>query len=137
MRNDKCYTELRRLLTFEERFEYLRIGGVVGRETFGFERYINQNFYTSQEWKLTRRDIIIRDNGCDLGIKSMEIFGRIIVHHINPITVDDIELARSCIFDPDNLICTSHATSNAIHYGDKTLLAALPRERRKGDTRLW
>lgn len=137
IRNEKSYRELRRLQTFEERFEYLRIGGVVGRETFGFERYINQNFYTSQEWKLTRRDIIIRDNGCDLGMKGMEIYGRIIVHHINPITVEDIELARDCIFNPDNLICTSHTTSNAIHYGDKTLLARLPRERRKGDTRLW
>lgn len=137
MRNDKSYRELRRLQTFEERFEYLRIGGVVGRETFGFERYINQNFYTSQEWKLTRRDIIIRDNGCDLGVKGMEIFGRIIVHHINPITVEDIELARDCIFDPNNLICTSHATSNAIHYGDKSLLARLPLDRRKGDTQLW
>lgn len=137
MRNNKCYEELIRLRTFEERFEYLRIGGTVGRETFGFERYLNQNFYRSQEWKFTRRDIIIRDNGCDLGIKDREIFGRIIVHHINPITVDDIEFGRPCIFDPNNLICTSHNTSNAIHYGDKSLLSRLPRERQKGDTRLW
>jgi hypothetical protein len=133
----KTYRELRRLRTFEERFDYLRIGGVVGRETFGFARYLNQTFYLSSEWKHTRRDIIVRDNGCDLGIHDREIFDRIIVHHMNSITIEDIEQSRDCIFDPDNLICTSHSTSNAIHYGDKSLLTNLPQERQKGDTRLW
>ena len=133
----KTYRDLRCLRTFEERFDYLRIGGVVGRETFGVERYLNQIFYNSGEWKLCRRDIIVRDNGCDLAIPDREIIGRIMVHHINPITIDDIELGRDCIFDPDNLISTSHNTSNAIHYGDASLLIKLPQTRRKGDTRLW
>lgn len=133
----KSYIVLRRFKTFDERFDYLKIGGTAGRATFGFERYLNQNFYRSSEWKHTRRGIIIRDNGCDLGICDREIFGRIIVHHINPISIEDIELGRDCIFDPNNLICTSHNTSNAIHYGDASLLSNLPKERRKGDTRLW
>ena len=133
----KSYKELCRLKSFKERFEYLKIGGSVGRETFGFERYINQSFYRSSEWKKIRRDIIIRDNSCDLGIPDREIFGRIIVHHINPITVLDIENGNGCIFDYNNLICTSHNTSNAIHYGDASLLIELPQERRKGDTKLW
>lgn len=133
----KSYRELRRLKTFEERFNYLKIGGVVGKQTFGFERYLNQNFYRSTEWRQTRRDVIVRDNGCDLGISDREIFGRVIIHHINPITIEDIELGRDCIFDHDNLICTSHDTSNAIHYGNAALLPTLPQERRKGDTLLW
>lgn len=133
----KSYRELRRLRTFEERYEYLKLGGVVGRETFGFERYLHQKFCRSTEWKHARRDIILRDNGCDLGIPDREIFGRIIIHHINPLTIDDIELGRDCLLDPDNLISCSHNTSNAIHYGDASLLAILPQERRKGDTRLW
>lgn len=134
---DRSYRELRRLRTFEERFEYLKISGVVGRETFGFQRYLNQKFYHSTEWKHARRDIIVRDNGCDLGVKDREIFGRIIVHHINPITIEDIEFGRDIIFDPNNLICCSHNTSNAIHYGDTSLLIKLPQQRRKGDTKLW
>jgi hypothetical protein len=133
----RSYRDLRRLQTFDERFEYLKLGGVVGRETFGFERYLNQMFYRSPEWKRTRQGIIIRDNGCDLGIPGREIFDRVIIHHMNPITIEDIELSRDCIFDPDNLICTSHDTSNAIHYGDRSLLMKLPQERRKGDTQLW
>ena len=133
----KSYRELHSLRTFEERFDYLKIGGVVGRETFGFERYLNQNFYRSREWKHTRRDIIVRDNGCDLGSPDREIFGRIIVHHINPITIEDIEHGRDCVFDSNNLICTSQNTSNAIHYGDASLLIKFPQERRKGDTQLW
>ena len=133
----KSYRELIRLRTFEERFEYLKLGGAVGRETFGFERYLNQTFYNSKEWKPCRRDIIVRDNGCDLAIPDREIFGRIIVHHINPITIDDIEFGRDCVLDPDNLVCTSHNTSNAIHYGDASLLAKIPQDRRKGDTYLW
>ncbi len=133
----KSYQELCGLLTFEERFEYLKIGGLVGEATFGYERYLNQSFYRSREWKQTRRDIIIRDNGCDLAVPDREIFGRIVVHHINPITVEDIEFGRECIFDPNNLICTSHNTSNAIHYGDASLLLRIPKERSKGDTQLW
>lgn len=133
----KTYRELCRLRTFEERFEYLKLGGVVGRETFGFERYLNQALYHGGDWKFSRRDTIVRDNGCDLAMPDREILGRIIVHHINPITIEDIELGRDCVFDPDNLICVSHNTSNAIHYGDSSLLIRLPQERRKGDTRLW
>lgn len=133
----KSYRELRRIPTFEERFEYLKLGGAVGRATFGFERYLNQAFSRSTEWRHCRRGIILRDNGCDLGIQDREILGRIIVHHINPITVEDIELSRDCLFDPDNLICTSHNTSNAIHYGDKSLLVIAPKDRKKGDTSLW
>lgn len=133
----KSYKELRCLRSFEERFEYLKLGGVVGRSTFGVDRYLNQNFYHSTEWRQFRRDIIIRDNGCDLGIVGREISDRIILHHINPITIEDIELRRRCILDPNNVICTSHNTSNAIHYGDKSLLIRLPQERRKGDTNLW
>lgn len=133
----KSYKELRQLRTFEERFEYLKIGGIVGKETFGLARYLNQRFYLSSEWKHTRRDIIVRDNGCDLGVKDREIFDRIIIHHINTITIDDIELGRDCLFDPNNLICTSHDTSNAIHYGNSSLLSKPYQERRKGDTHLW
>lgn len=133
----KTYRELIRLRTFEERFEYLRLGGIVGRETFGFERYLNQLFYQSKLWRRCRDSIIVRDNGCDLAIPGREISDRIIVHHLNAITIDDIELGRDCVLDPNNLICTSHNTSNAIHYGDASLLIKLPQERRKGDTQLW
>ena len=126
------------LRTFEERFDYLKIGGIVGRETFGFERYLNQTFYRSNEWrKHTRKNIIIRDNGCDLAIPDRQLYDHIYVHHINPITIEDIEEGRECIFDPNNLICTSHTTSNAIHYGDSSLLIKLPKTRQRGDTRLW
>ena len=133
----KTYRELSRLPTFEERYEYLRIGGIVGRETFGFDRYLNQVLYQSPEWKRVRNDVIIRDDGCDLGILDREIFGRITVHHINPITLEDIERRARCVFDLNNLISTSHNTHNAIHYGDASLLPQLPKERRKGDTSLW
>lgn len=133
----KTYRELIRLETFEERFEYLRLGGVVGHETFGFDRYVNQTFYKSKEWRRTRHDIIVRDSACDLGILDREIYDRIIIHHINPITIEDIENRNSCTLDPNNLICVSHQTSNAIHYGDKNLLMTLPTERRRGDTCPW
>ena len=133
----KSYSELIFLRTFEERFNYLRIGGIVGKETFGLERYLNQIFYRSIEWKRVRRDAIVRDNGCDLAFKGMEVYGRIIVHHINPISIDDIDKGRDCIFDLNNLICTSHNTSNAIHYGDASLLLMPPKERTRGDTTLW
>lgn len=133
----KSYKDLRRLYTFEERFEYLKLGGVVGRETFGFARYVNQNFYRSPEWKRVRRDVIIRDGSCDLGITDREIFSHIIIHHINPITVEDIEYGSDSIFDLNNLICTTHNTHQAIHYGDERLLIRLPKERKRGDTYLW
>lgn len=133
----KTYRELRRLKTFEERYEYLKLGGVVGQQTFGFDRYLNQAFYRSKEWKHTRTGIIIRDGACDLGIEDREILSRITIHHINPINIDDIELGRDCVFDPDNLICTTHNTSMAIHYGDNSMLIKLPQERREGDTSLW
>jgi len=133
----KSYKELRRFKTFDERFNYLKLRGTVGESTFGFERYLNQNFYRSTEWKRVRREVIVRDNGCDLGIPNMEIQGRIIVHHINPISIEDIESGSDSIFDMNNLICTSHQTSNAIHYGDESLLPRLPIERRQGDTQLW
>jgi len=133
----KTYSELCKFKTFEERFEYLKLGGIVGKETFGFNRYLNQVFYRSPEWRRVRREIIIRDNGCDLAHPDRPIHGRIIVHHINPITLEDIELRRPCLFDPENLICTSHHTSNALHYGDASLLIQLPKERTKGDTTPW
>lgn len=134
MRSQK---ELSRLKTFEERFEYLKLGGRVGQATFGFDRYLNQTLYRSREWKLVRRDIIVRDECCDLGIPDREIRGLVIVHHINPITMENIEQGDPIVFDPNNLVCVSHSTHNAIHYGDASLLARLPKERRKGDTIPW
>ena len=125
------------LRTFEERFEYLKLGGVVGRSTFGYDRYLNQLFYTSGEWRHARRDIIARDNGCDLGIPGRDIPDRIIVHHINPITLEDIESRNPIVLDPNNLICVSHNTSNALHYSSASLLTTLPPTRKKGDTKLW
>jgi len=133
----KTYKELSRLPTFEERFNYLKLGGSVGRATFGFDRYLNQSLYQSREWKKIRNDVIVRDGGCDLGIPGREIFIRTLVHHINPIAVEDIEDANDCVFDMNNLICTSYDTHNAIHFGDESLLVRLPKERRKGDTTLW
>lgn len=133
----KSYRELSRLQTFEERFNYLKLGGVVGQETFGYDRYFNQAFYHSYGWKLFRNDVIVRDNGCDLGIIGREIFGRIIIHHINPISIDDLKHGEDCLMDMNNSISTSHATSNAIHYGNSSFLLSLPKDRQKGDTSLW
>ena len=133
----KSYRELICLPTFKERYDYLRLCGRVGHATFGFDRYLNQAFYRSREWKRLRNDIIVRDESCDLAMPGHEIFGRVIIHHINPISPADIERSLDCVFDPDNLICTSHQTSNAIHYGDASLLAVMPEERRRGDTTLW
>lgn len=133
----KSYSELRTLQTFEERYEYLRIGGQVGAATFGFERYLNQVFYRSREWRYARDKTIVRDNGCDLGILGREIHETIYVHHINPITIEDIENGSPLLFDLNNLISTIHTTHQAIHYGDKSLLRILPPERRRGDTDLW
>lgn len=127
----KCYSELLRLTTFKERYEYLRLDGVVGEETFGFDRYLNQIFYNSQEWKDIRRKIIIRDNGCDLGLDGYEIRGKILIHHMNPIRQQDILLRTDLVLNPEYLIATTLSTHNAIHYGDEKLLLTVPNERRK------
>lgn len=133
----KTYRALRRLRTFEDRFNYLKLNGSVGATTFGYERYINQILYHSGDWKRTRDNIIIRDDGCDLGMKDRDIYNGIIIHHLNPITLDDIEKGRDCVYDPENLICTTHNTHMAIHYGDENNLTKLPKIRLKGDTSLW
>lgn len=131
------YTELSGIPTFEERFEYLKLGGVVGKDTFGFDRYINQEFYRSNEWRRVRNLVIIRDNGCDLGILGREIGDRIIIHHMNPINLDDFRNATDFLLNPEFLICTTHRTHNAIHYGDESLLLTLPKERSMYDTCPW
>ena len=133
----RTYSELSKIKTFEDRFQYLRLDGIVGEETFGFDRYLNQILYQSDEWKRRRRDIIIRDNGCDLGCEGFEVHGRILIHHINPITVDDIVNRNPKVFDPENLILTSHNTHQAIHYGNEDLLILAPIERSKNDTCPW
>lgn len=133
----KTYSELVTIPTFLERYQYLRIGGRVGADTFGFDRYLNQVLYHSDEWKRFRRDIIIRDNGCDLACDGYDIPNRILVHHINPITVEDVLKRNPMIFDPDNVISTSHNTHQAIHYGDEGLLIRAPTERTKNDTCPW
>jgi hypothetical protein len=133
----KTYKEMSRLETFEERFDYLKLNGSVGSDTFGFDRWLNQKFYRSKEWKRTRDQVIIRDNGCDLGIPGREIQGKIIIHHINPITVEDICDITEYLMNPDYLVCTSQNTHNAIHYGDVNLLPKDPVTRKPGDTKLW
>lgn len=135
---NKCYSELKTLKTFEERYEYLRISGVVGDETFGYERYLNQQFYKSKEWRSIRNNIIIRDNGCDLGIDGYEICDKIIIHHINPICIDDVlDFKKDILLDPENLICTSDDTHKAIHYGNDYLLKKMPIIRTPNDTCPW
>lgn len=119
-KNIKTYSELRQLSTFEERFEYLRLFGTVGKDTFGFDRYINQQFYRSREWKTVREHIIVRDGACDLGIPGREINGSIYIHHLNPIEVEDIADATEFLLNPEYLICVSQETHNAIHYGDSS-----------------
>lgn len=134
----RTFSELSRIKAFEERYEYLRLFGKVGQSTFGFDRYLNQLLYTTNKrWKQVRDVVIIRDRACDLGIDGHDIFGRIIIHHMNPITVEDIEEDRDEIFDPEFLICTSPNTHLAIHYGDKKLLPIMPVSRRPGDTCPW
>ena len=133
----RSYSELIKLPTFEERFRYLQLKGTVAEETFGFDRYLNQTFYKSQRWKEIRDYVIIRDNGCDLGIEGREIQGRIIIHHMNPITFSDIEKESAFLLDPEYLISTIHNTHNAIHYGDESLLITAPVERSKNDTCPW
>ena len=135
--NIRTYSELSKLLTFEERFRYLSLDGKVGEETFGFDRYLNQMFYRSQKWKAVRDYVIVRDNGCDLGVEGYEIHGRIIIHHMNPITIRDIEKESDFLLDPEYLITTVHNTHNAIHYGDENLLIKAPIERSKNDTCPW
>lgn len=134
----RTYTELSKLRTFEERFEYLRLDGEVGRETFGFDRIFNQKFYTSKEWRCLRNKIIVRDNGCDLGAEGHEIYGqKIIIHHLNPISLEDIERRTEILMDPEYLITTIHLTHNAIHYGDEKLLMCEPIKRSPNDTCPW
>ena len=133
----RTYSELITLPTFEERFKYLQLEGSVGKDTFGYDRYLNQLFYKTAEWKRLRQDLIIRDNGCDLGVEGREIYGRIIIHHLNPITKDDIVRRTEYLLNPDFLICTTHNTHNAIHYGDESLLITSPVERSKNDTCPW
>ena len=135
--NIRTYSELSQLATFEERYRYLRLGGYVGKETFGFDRWINQMFYKDSEWLKVRDIVIMRDNGCDLGIKGREIYSKIIVHHMNPITKADILDRSKFLLDPEYLICTVKNTHDAIHYGDESLLITLPIERSKNDTCPW
>lgn len=134
---NKTYNELIMLPTFEERFEYLKLSGYVGKETFGYDRYLNQVLYRSYEWKQLRNQIILRDKGCDLAIEGREIFDKILVHHINPITLEDINERRPIIFDPNNLITVSFNTHQAIHYSSADILIKDPVERKPGDTNLW
>lgn len=133
----RSYSELARIDTFEERFRYLALRGGVGVSTFGFDRWINQQFYTSREWKQARDIAIIRDNGCDLGIEGYEIHDRLLVHHMNPLTPDDVIHGEEVLLNPDFLITTTHRTHNAIHYGDESLLPKQHVPRRPGDTQLW
>lgn len=133
----RTYTELAKLPTFKERFEYLRLDGSVGEATFGYDRYLNQVFYRSQTWKRVRDTVIIRDNGCDLGIIGHEIYDKIIIHHMNPITIQDIERESEFLLNPDYLICVTHNTHNAIHYGDANLLIDEPIIRTPFDTCPW
>ena len=135
--NIRTYSELSKLTTFEERYRYLRLGGRVGEETFGFDRWINQMFYKDSEWLKIRDEVIIRDNGCDLGIEGREIYSRIIVHHMNPITKADILDRSEFLLNPEYLICTVKNTHDAIHYGDENLLITLPMERSVNDTCPW
>lgn len=135
--NIKTYSEIITIPTFEERYRYLRIGGSVGEETFGFDRYLNQIFYKTKEWLEIRDCVIIRDLGCDLAVIDREIHGRILVHHMNPITKEDVLSRSKFLLDPEYLICTSKNTHDAIHYGDDSLLIKAPVERRPNDTCPW
>ena len=133
----RTYAELSLLRTFEERFNYLRLGGIVGNETFGFDRYMNQFFYRSREWKRVRDLVIVRDSGCDLGVTGREISGLILIHHMNPITPEDIQRRSDKLLNPDFLITTAHTTHQAIHYGGGALLLQTPAERTRNDTCPW
>ena len=131
------YTDLIQYDSFVERYRYLKLNGQVGIDTFGLDRYLNQTLYRSYKWRKVRNQIIMRDNGCDLGMDGFDIFGKIIVHHMNPLTLEQIEDDSDDIYNPEFLICVSHMTHNAIHYGDENLLPQLPIERIPNDTCLW
>ena len=133
----RSYTELRRIENFEDRYHYLALKESVGKSTFGFDRYINQKFYTSKQWRDLRHNIIARDNGCDLGVDGYEIHNRLIIHHMNPMSFDDISRGDSNILDPRFLITTTLRTHNAIHFGDERLLPKVFVERSANDTNLW
>lgn len=133
----RTYSELRRLETFEERYDYLKLYGDVGRSTFGFDRYLNQRFYASAEWRHIRHQVIARDDGCDLGISGYEIHEQLLVHHMNPMTKESLMDSAGDMLNPEFLITTTHRTHNAIHYGDESLLMRPFKERKRGDTRLW
>ena len=133
----RTYSELITIPTFEERFEYLQLKGSVGKDTFGYDRYLNQVLYRSPEWKRLRNQIIIRDGGCDLACDGYDIYDKVLIHHLNPITVEDVLTRSRKVFDPDNLVCVSHSTHNAIHYGDVALLVTGPIIRTKNDTCPW
>lgn len=133
----RSYSELSRLSSFEDRFRYLMLRGEVGSSTFGFDRYINQQFYRSRQWRRLRQDVIVRDDGCDLGVAGYEIYDRILIHHMNPMMTKDIIHGDESILDPEFLICVTHQTHNAIHYGDERQLPRLLIVRKSGDTQLW
>ena len=133
----RTYSEMVSFPTFEERFEYLRLDGQVGVETFGFDRYLNQRFYHSREWKIIRDHVIARDLGCDLAMEGFEIHGRVYIHHMNPMTQMDLIHGDRAVLDPEFLVCVTHNTHNAIHYGDASLLITGPIERRPNDTSPW
>lgn len=133
----RTYSELITLPTFKERFQYLQLSGSVGANTFGYDRYLNQLFYRSPEWKQLRDEIIIRDNGCDLAMDGYDIYGRIIIHHLNPLAKDDILNRSEYLLNPEFLVCTTHNTHNAIHYGDESLLITEPIVRSRNDTCPW
>ena len=137
MTHIRSYSELRRIESFEDRFAYLDLRGQVGEATFGSNRWANQQFYRSMAWRHVRDIVILRDNGCDLGVPGYEIRGRILIHHMNPITMEDLLDGTPFALDPQYLICTTHRTHNAIHYGDDSLLPRAVVERRPGDTKLW
>ncbi len=133
----RTYSELISLPTFEERYQYLRIVGSVGKSTFGYDRIFNQEFYRSTEWRLARRQVIVRDDGCDLGVEGLEIGGPITVHHMNPLTLEDLDRNFHKILNPEFLICVSSSTHLAIHYGNEENLIKLPKARQPGDTTPW
>lgn len=137
MERIRTYSELITFPTFEERYQYLRLNGSVGCETFGFDRYMNQFFYRSPEWKKVRNEVIARDNGCDLGVEGREIFGRVLIHHMNPISPEDIRDRSDLLLNPEFLITTVHNTHQAIHYGDESLLILSPIQRARHDTCPW
>jgi hypothetical protein len=133
----RTYSELMRFNTFDDRYEYLVLGGVVGRETFAFDRYMNQDFYKSKQWRQLREFVIVRDNGCDLAVPGCDIYHRPVVHHMNPITRNEVLHGEAWILDPEFLITTTHDTHNDIHYGSRRRESLVPVERTPGDTKLW